>query len=210
MNLLGEVTARDATKATSAAASVAAAAATGGSASLLVTLGVSAQAVPVIGNIAGAVLLVTGYIIAAQQKAKAVKSKVASAGEQALAYRAQLTELDAQVLQAQKSKQNIVADLTKLGINPGLSGFSDWLKKTFTPVAYQNTLLATANAEVATLEAQVQQRIDYLKAIETELNDLYDKLTYGKIKRAALWTLGIAALITAGYYVNKELKIIKI
>lgn len=207
-NGLGQV---DPFQVASGAAAVTSAAAAGGATSLLATLGVSVQVVPVVGQIAGAVLLVTGYIIAARAKAKNIKAQTANVEQQKAEARQLLAQLDAQVVQANNSKANIVADLQKLGANvSGLHGFGDWLKKTFAPGAYQEDLLKQATGDLAQLQQTIEQRIGYLEQIEKELTTLYDRLTNMKLKRGILWGVGIAGALTGLYFLNKEFKWIKL
>lgn len=133
----------------------------------LVTFGVSAQAVPVIGTIAGAVALLSAGILRVRGKAKAGQATSAQ-------LRSQIAEVDALITQGNNNKANILAEMNRLGLSGlALDGFGDWLKKTFTPARYYGN-------EAAGLTAELENKIATAQALQTELETLQARLTKGK------------------------------
>lgn len=143
----------------------------------LIAAGVSAQALPVIGNIAGAVAVITGLL--ARQVSK---SKTLNAGyKEVETYRAELqqqsNELDVMVSDATSQKVYLITQAAK--VDPGLSGFGDWLKKTLTPQKYYAAKIQTATASIEQLQGDIKQKIGTLEDIRSELVSLGQRLTKG-------------------------------
>lgn len=139
-----------------------------GTASALITAGAAAQAVPVIGTIAGAVTLLAGGIARIVSKAKAGKATTSE-------IKSQIAEVDALIAQGNTNKANILAEMNRLGISgfEGLGSLKSWLQKTFTPARYY------AN-EAESLTAQLNEKIATAQALQAELEALQIKLTTGK------------------------------
>lgn len=209
----GTITAAGAAIAAGATAA-AAGASVGGAAGALITIGISTQAVPIIGTILGGIALIGGYVLAAQAKAKSIKTNINGVEAQQAELRVELVELDKKVMEAEQSRANILFEMQRLGLSPGLNGIGDWFKKTFTPDKYYGDILEDANAELARLQSLTNERIAYLNSIKGELEQLYTKLTRGKAQQQILLWGGVAittaGIATAFYFLNKKYKWIEL
>lgn len=138
-----------------------------GTASALITAGAAAQAIPVIGTIAGAVALLAGGIARVVSKAKAGKATSAE-------LRSQIAEVDALLAQSNANKASILAEMNRLGLGgTGLGSLKSFFKKTFAPAKYY------AN-EADQLTATLQAKIEQAQALQAELEELKASLIKGK------------------------------
>lgn len=177
----------------------------------LIAAGLSATAVPVVGQILGGLALIGGMIATSRAKAKAAKDAGAQIDAATVELLQQNTQLDSMLVQAQKALTDVKSEINRLGLaGTSLDGFADWLSKTFTPGKYQANITADKQTNFNNLLAQVEQKIGVLQQMETELKRLYDQLTGGKTLQKVLVIGGSVALgLTALYFLNEKFKWIK-
>jgi len=177
----------------------------------LVAAGVASQAIPVVGQILGGIALISGFIAGARAKAKAAKEQGAQIDAATVDLLQQNSQLDTMLRQAQQQVSDIKSEMNRLGLNgAALDGFGDWLKKTFTPGAYQQSIVADKTENYNQLLSQVESKIGILQQFETELKNLYSKLTGGKNLQTAL-VIGGSVAVGLGvlYFLNEKYKWIK-
>lgn len=208
---LGAIDAGQAAVAAAGAAS-ASIAAGGATASALIAAGVGAQAIPVIGQILGGLALIGGYLLQARAKAKSIKAQGAQVDTATVELQIQNAELDGMINNSNASLNNIKSEIGRLGLSgAALDGFSDFLKKTFTPARYQQSILDDKIQNYDALLKQMEAKISILQDLQNELNALYEKLTRGKnLQKALLIGGGIAIGLTALYFLNQKFKWFKL
>jgi len=172
------------------------------------SIAVAANAVPGVGQVLSAIALVSGLIAGARAKSNSIKEQ---SGQVDVANRDLIVlnaELDDSITKANQQINEVNTELTRMGLNGyQLNGFSDFLKKTFTPVRYQQGILDDKVAQNKQLQASAEQKIKSLEAIETELKRVYDKLTGGKtLQNVLLWGGGVAVGLTILYFLNEKFK----
>lgn len=176
----------------------------------LVSAGVAAQAVPVVGQILGGLAIVAGFIASSQAKSKAIKAQGSEVDKANVELIAQNAELDDMISQSQRQIQSINSEITRLGLS-GLNGFTDFLKKTFTPAKYQQGILEDKVAANQRLTKEAEQKVTVLQGYQKQLQTLYDKLTGGKtIQRTLLIGGSVAVGLTILYFLNDHFKWIKL
>jgi len=196
-----------------AKASKAIASGSAAAAGVLTTIGFSAQAVPVIGTVLGAVALVAGALaklFSARKEAKALYAQK-SQYENALKVMKQ-AHVDADAAGAQLNAQiaNIQSQLKATGLGE-LGSFGSWLKKTFTPRKYAqqqlNETVKAYNAQYPELEASLNQKIAALQNMEVELKNLQSSLETAKTaKQAGGIALAVFVLLVGGGMLLKKFK----
>lgn len=196
---LGEATATVAKVASAGATAASVVAATVSSAKLT-ALGIGAQAIPVAGQVLGAIAIVAGFLARGRAKAKAIKAERKLVEEQNNELKVLSVELDYNIAQAAAKQNEIVAELQRLGITinsgvNGLDGIGTWFKKTFAPGAYEKGLLKNAQNENATLQSQVENKINVLENMKNDLQRLYDTLTRGVTNQNLILYGGISAVV---------------
>lgn len=148
--------------------------------SALTAAGVSAQAIPMIGTIAGTVMIISALALRQVAKSKAIGASYQDVETQRVLLEQQSNELDAVIEDAEQAKALIIADVQRSGL-AGLGGFRDWIQKTFTPEKYYGEKIATATAQIQELEATNAKKISYLQTLSNELEDLGNKLSKGNL-----------------------------
>lgn len=211
------------------AGKVAAGVSTGASvAASLIAAGVGAQAVPVVGNILGAVAILAGGIALAINKRKAGQSSVASVEAQQTEVRNQIAQLDQLIAQAEAKKTAILNDISRLGLSlSGLGSLKSWWKTTVLPVVapkkYYANATTSANNVLATLQTQLDTKIAYAKSLQAELENLQAQLVMGQAaglpsvinnlfpdsvsptaKKVIVYGSGAVALSTVLYFLFKK------
>lgn len=141
-----------------------------GTTSSIITAAAGAQAVPVVGQVAGAVALLAGGIARIVGKAKAGKATTAE-------LKSQIAEIDSIIAQGQQNKASILAEMNRLGLSGGLDGLKDWWKQQVLPVIAPAKYYSN---EAANLTAQLNTKIATAQALQAELEQLQIKLTTGK------------------------------
>lgn len=198
------------TAASTASASIAAAVASGavaagtatGAAGVLIAAGVGAQAVPIIGTVLGALAIIGGYLLLAKSKSKAIKSQFAEVDQANAALIIENAELDAMIIESENKITAINTDLTKAGLN-GLESLKTFLKKTITPVRYQQGILENKQQTYNRLTKEADEKISLLETYQTQLQTLYDKLTGGKnLQKVLLIGGSVAVGATILWFVN--------
>jgi hypothetical protein len=177
----------------------------------LIASGVGAQALPVAGQILGGIALISGFIAGASAKAKAAKEQGAQIDAATVDLLQQNSQLDTMLRQSQQQVTDIKNEMNRLGLNgAALDGISDWLKQTFTPGAYQQSIVNDKTTNYNNLLSQVEGKISVLQQLESELKSLYDQLTGGKILQNLLLIGGSLAIgLGALYLLNDKFKWIK-
>jgi DNA-binding protein H-NS len=172
---------------------------------VLTTVGISAQAVPVVGTVLGGVALVAGAIaklISARSEARAI-NKQAKGFEQAITLlRQKNTEADMAITQG-----NAVLESVKKQIqDTGLDGLDGWFKNTFFPrkAAKENLNDAVKkyNATYPELEAALNEKLTVLETMQAQFTALQSKLTTNK---NVLKYGGIALAVIVAAVVGKKL-----
>lgn len=177
-------------------------------ASSLVAAGVGAQFIPVVGQILGGIALIGGFILTMRAKAKAARDQAAQVDVATVELLQQNAQLDTMLRQAQSEVVNIKNEMNRLGLNgAALNGFTDWLKQTFTPGKYEESVLNDKVANYNNLLKQVESKIGVLEQFEAELKTLYNKLTGSKdLQKALLIGGSVAVGLGIAYFLNEKYK----
>jgi hypothetical protein len=182
---------------------------TASSAATLTALGVSAQAVPVVGQVLGGIALVAGFIATSQAKAKSIKSSVREVDAQNAELRLQSVEVDKQIVQANTLKQSIQSQITALGLQGthGLGSITGWLKETFTPAKVAQEQLTRSTTENNSLVNQINGKIAVLQNILTEFEALKAKFIKANTTQKVL-AIGGTVIVAGGigYLIYKAVK----
>lgn len=167
-----------ATAVAAAGAASASIAAGGTTAAALTAIGVGAQAVPVIGQVLGVLALAGGLLLTTRAKVKNIKNNIASVELQNAELRRTSAELDTQINTVGQQVSSVNAQLQSRGLSGlgEINGLSTWLKKTFTPVRYQKSVLKTKEQDNAELTKQVETKISNLQQLIDTLDSLSKKL----------------------------------
>lgn len=191
-----------------AGAGVVSAAATTAVASGLITAGTTlAATVPVIGWVAGAIVVAAGFIAKAQGKAKAIRGAKNDVLVQNAELRVLNAELDKNINQVATSTANINGQIKAAGLAGvsslnGLNGFGDFLQKVFTPAKYAEGQYNDATIEGDQLNTSINSKIKTLENMQSNLESLYKKLTTGKSTQTILLIGGgVLALSAVGYLI---------
>ena len=167
MGALGDAATTSAYVATAASTGATIVASTGGTATLI-ALGVSSQAVPVVGTILGAVAITAGLIARAQGKAKAIRGSGKEVDAQNTDLRVQSADLDNQINDITALKNQIVSQIKGLGVNANVSGLgslTSFFKDVFTPGKVAQSNLNKSNEENTRLIAEVNAKISTLQTL---------------------------------------------
>lgn len=181
-------------------------------AATLYAVAAGAQAVPIVGQVLGAVALVSGYLASAYAKSKAIKQQSAQVDEANRLLIIQNAELDDSISKSHAQVNAINSEIARLGLSGvQLNGLTDFLKKTFTPAKYEAGILNDKVEQNKQLQTSAEQKISTLESIESELKRVYNKLTGGTNLQKVLVIGGsIAVGATILYFLNEKYKLVKL
>jgi len=149
----------------------------------LLGVATASQVVPIAGQVIGVIAITAGFIASAQAKAKAIKGQK----EEVDAQNQQLRELNGQydqaLAQTVDSQRQINMKLQALNGLSGLGSLKTFFQKTFTPAKYAQGQLNESLAENERLTNQINEKDEALKALNENLQQLFDQLTKGIFKQ---------------------------
>ncbi|MBL7854845.1 MAG: hypothetical protein JNL17_10635 [Cyclobacteriaceae bacterium] len=174
------------------------ASATAGSASTAISVGLL-QTVPGVGQVLGAIALISGLIAKGRAKKKAFDEQRAQVEVQNSEMRSMIAELDVAIAQIERQLQSSLVQINQLG-----SLGSSWFDRTFRPgktAEREYNAAATTNEQ---LKRDLETRMGTAEQLTQGLVQVLEKLTNVQGNRAAqnavLFGLLVLGIGVAGYY----------
>ena len=175
------------------------------SAAMWTSIGLSSQAVPVIGQVLGAIALIAGLFASARAKKKAFDEQRSQVEVQNSEMRNLIAEMDTSIAQIERQLQASLVQINQLS---GLG--SSWFNRTFRPGKTAEREYNAAVSANEQLKRDLETRMGTAEQLTQGLVQVLEKLTNVQGNRAAqnavlfgLLALGIGV---AGYYGYQEFK----